>query len=178
MPPTNYANPFTDSDSIKDLLSVVGVDERLDDDADGTVDTDEEIRIHRACNVATARVLRYTQTLYDSEDLITSWSVWQWATVIAAYWVCSRRGNPVAASLQALYDETLEDLTAVKMGLLPIEDIGYKTSLAPVWSNVRVDSHYSIRQLRVERPISERSPSQFPQKTDWLSDVLVEPTIP
>lgn len=178
MPPTTYANPFTDSESIKDLMSVVGVDQRLDDDADGTVDTDEAPRVLRACNVATARVLRYTQTLYDSEDLVNSWSVWHWATVIAAYWLCCRRNNPIPASLQALYDETIEDLTAVKLGLLPIEDIGYKTTLAPLWSNVRIDNNYSIRQLRVQRPISERSPVQFPQKTDTLAEVLVEPNIP
>lgn len=126
-------------------------------------------------SVGTARVNRYCQTNYDPVDLANSWSVWQWATICGAYWLCARRNNAVSASLQALYQEALDDMWAVKSGNLPIEDIGYRNTLSPVWSNVRLDGHYAVRQLRVERPLSERTPAQFPQNLDWLSEWLVEP---
>ena len=127
-----------------------------------------------AVNVGSERVDRFCLTQYDASDLTGSWTVWFWATIVAAYWLMSRRGNAIPASLEAYYQEATQEMILMKQGTLPIPGVPFRNELAPSWSNVRLDGHYSIRQLRVQRPLSERSPAQFPQKTDLLSDILVE----
>jgi hypothetical protein len=128
-----------------------------------------------ACAYGTSYVNRYCQQLYDNTDLVNSWSVWQWASILAANWLCHRRNNAVPASLGDWVEETKDDLKQVKSGKMMIEDIGYRNTLSPIWSNFRVDRTYTLRQLRVERPLSERTNPQFPQNSDVLADFTIEP---
>lgn len=129
-----------------------------------------------ATYTGTAKVNRYLQQMYDSADLALSWSVYNWATVLACQWLCSRRGNPIPSSLVMLLRETLDDLEMVRSGDMVIEDIALRNTLAPCWSNVRLDrSGYSIfKKLRVERSTSDRTRTNFPQKADLL-DALASP---
>lgn len=125
-----------------------------------------------AINLATAKVNRFCQPLYDTEDLATSWSVWQWATAIASHWICARRNNPIPGSLNNMYLESLDELQAVAKRDFPIEDIGYRNNVAAVWSALRMDRRWGVGQLRVERPLSDRTPiKNYRQWTDIAATI-------
>lgn|GEM_PF-1784958 len=159
------ANLYCNETDVQNLLSSIGELARLDDDGTGSV-TNGSAGWIQAANYATARVLAFCQRRYDDIDLATSYMVNEWATVIAAHWLCSRRGNPVPESLQALLASTKEDLQAVKAGSLDVPQIGTRNADKPKWSNVRIDGRYATKQIRVERNNSETTPAQYPQTVD------------
>lgn len=176
MPPAALTYTYCTSADVVALLSVYGVDARLDDDSSGTV-TPEELAYltTNLVNYATSKVNLYAQQLYDSSDLANSWLVNEWATVIACQRLCLRRANPVPKSIEALYEEAVETLVQVRGQQAYIPDIPLRNSQMPTWSNVRVDPWYRVRQIRLERPLSERTPDQFPRNTDWFSNIYTEP---
>ncbi len=128
--------------------------------------------IEIAPNWGTAKVLRMTQTLYDAADLVNSWSVWFWATVIGAHWFCARRGNPVPGSINNYYLETMDELAMVQSQEMIIEGTAYRNDTQATWSALRVDRRWSVKQLRVEATISGRTAPQFPRKWDLSSQVI------
>ena len=168
------ANLYCTQLDIQHLLSVVGTTARLDDDDTGTITTDQQLGMQQAMNYATARVKFYAQPRYDDIGLASSWMANEWATVIATHWLCTRRGNPVPDSLKELMygDGTaanrgvMGDLSEVRKGIGKIPDIGTRNVEWPAWSNMRVDPAYRLRKIRVERPISENTPTQYPQQID------------
>lgn len=174
MPPSELSTVFTDEDSMEGLLSATGRELRVDDDADQTPQNDFTTW---AANIGTARVLTYTATRYEVADLATSWSVWHWATVIACYWLCCRRGNPVPTSLLGLYEETMEELKEVLAGDIMIDDLAMRNIRAPAWSNGRLDDRYAIRKYRIQTPLSESTPIRFPRNVDRGADVVPEPPL-
>lgn len=130
-----------------------------------------------AVGVGTAKVNRYCQPLYETSDLAQSWSVWNWATIFAAHWVCCRRANPIPNSLMNNYLEALDECKAVKTMEFPIEDIGYRNDIMPLWAALRIDQRYSVKKLRVENSLSSRVAPQFPRKVDFPGSIIgsVEP---
>lgn len=167
---------YTDQAEINDLLSENGVNLRLDDDDDAAVDADELVRITpRIVNKATARCNLYLLERYDANQLADSWMVHHWATVIGAYMVCQRRGNVIPESLQQEYDQCIEEMQAVKDGDMSLGDVPQRESDQPTFSNVTIDDRYRVRRVRVQRPISEQSPSAIPQNIHHPSSFTVEP---
>lgn len=167
---------YTSRSEIDDLLSEYGVDLRLDDNDSNSIDTTESARLTtNGLNIATAKCNLYLLERYDASDLYESWIVHHWATVIAARWLCKRRGNPVPESLDDEYDEVIEEMTAVKEGDMSLGDVAQRESDQPTFSNVTMVDHYALRKIRVQRPISEQSPSAIPQNRHYPSDYLVEP---
>ena len=134
----------------------------------------EQAFLTNGCNVGTSWVNRYCQTLYESIDLANSWSVWNWATIKACHWFCARRGNPIPGSLLNLYLEAKDELEQVKAGVMPIEDIGMRNTCFPCWVNLRMDLRFSMKTMRVQRSISDRTPALFPEKVD-LNDQILAP---
>lgn len=175
-------NLFTTQADVEQLLSVVGVTARLDDDDTGAVSAPEQLAMEQARNYATARVKFYCVKKYDDLDLAASWMANEWATVIAAHWICTRRGNPVPDSIKELMygDGTannrgvMGDLADVRAGKATIPDIGTRNVEWPAWSNARVDPAYRLRQIRIQRPISEKTPTQYPQSVDWGAERTIE----
>lgn len=133
--------------------------------------------IGSAVGVGTAKVNKYCQPLYESSDLAQSWSVWNWATIFAAHWVCCRRANPVPNSLMNNYLEAKDECEAVKRMEFPIEDIGYRNDIMPLWAALRIDQRYSVKKLRVESALSSRVAPQFPRRIDFAASIIgsVEP---
>lgn len=125
-----------------------------------------------AINLATAKVNRFCQPLYDVVDLALSWSVWQWATAIACHWVCARRNNPIPGSLNNMYLEALDELMAVRKGEMAVEDIGYRNNIMPMWSALRIDNRWSLKKMRVESGISDRTPATYPRQYDLASQII------
>ncbi len=167
---------LTESD-LQALMSIDGETGRLDDNNDGSISTPpESTYLTAAINWATSKVNFYALSLYSASDLSTSYLVNQWAVVCGAKWLSSRRGNPAPGSFDDLYKETIEDLKLIKTGEYQIPDLGYRAIAWPAWSNVRVDILRTFQRVRVERPISERSPTPYVQHTDTPFDgVFWEP---
>jgi len=175
--PTAFEYLYTTATDVRTLLSAEGVDASLDDDQSGTVSETEETRLTTyAANYATSKVNDYCLGRYDAIDLASSWTANEWATIIAARWVRLRRGNPVPKSLQELFEDVMEDLKAVRTKQYDIQDLAERVSSAPKWSNVRVDVRYRLRQIRVQRPISEQTPPRIPPVSD-LAATLTGPEI-
>ncbi len=124
-------------------------------------------RVAKAISYATSRVKLYCCSRYDDSALATAWSVNRWAMVLAAQWICKRRGQGVPDGIADDVEETMEELKAVKARALDIEDIATRTSSWPSWSNVSIDLTYEINRARVEQSSSEPTPTQYHQFQDW-----------
>jgi hypothetical protein len=135
-------------------------------------------RLIKACQYGTTQVKLYCASRYDDADLLLNagehGSVNRWSTNLAARWLCTRRSQPVPKGLAELVKETLDELKWVRTGSLQIEDIGTRTAGWPFFSNVSLDIGYDYRKLRVEAPLSEATPVQYPQSVDWNSALWVE----
>lgn len=174
MPPPSQATLFCSADDVRDILTALGADSRLDDDGGGTPGAVSDRVMSRALNVGTARVLSYLQPRYATADLVNSWAVNEYAARLAALQVCRHGGQAVPASVKEAADEAVEDLKAIKAGDMVIPDVGVASPDWPAWSNITVDPRYRVRQARVQRGMSERTPTQYPQADDLASDVIWE----
>jgi phage gp36-like protein len=123
----------------------------------------------KACSYATARIKSYCCNRYNDSDLVKSWSVNQWATVIAARWLGKRRYQLATTSIEDDYKEVMEELVKVQCSQLNIEDIGTRTSGWPFMSNISLDLNAYYRKAVVEPAISEPTQTQYPQSIDWSS---------
>jgi hypothetical protein len=178
-PPTFLAPalPYCDESDIQDVLSTIGETGRLDDNDDGTIDPTEQGRVQKAIFYATARVNFYCASRYATADLATCWTINNYATVLACVWLSRRRGNPPPAGLLDLEEEVLTDLKEIRSGDAQLPEIGLRTAAWPAWSNVRIDSLYSLRKVRVQTGVgmSEQTPTPYRRNVDWPSVYVVEP---
>lgn len=181
MPPTPQATLFATQADVEGLLSALGVQSRLDDDSSGAVEVEESGYMQQCLEYATQRVKFYCSVHYATDKLATSWLVNDWATTIAAWWLSARRGNPVPDSLLALYQGddgksgVIGDLIAVRKKLMIIPEIAFRHVDWPAWSNIRVDPRYRIRQIRVQRTMSEQTPPETPRRNvDLQSEYVYE----
>ena len=158
MAPSAQTYQYASRLSIEAILSTEGVEFRLDDDQSGTESATESTFLTTyAIGIATGRVDLFCGSRYQPSDLVNSWPVWHWGTIIAARWLCSRRANPNPDSILMMYDEVMEDLKDVQRGVLSIPDASPRDETWPAWSNVIVDQRYwSEAKVRVQRFISER----------------------
>jgi curved DNA-binding protein CbpA len=172
--PATLAILYCTEEDIQHLLSEAGEQASIDDDGDDALTSFEQANVTRAISYGTTRVNFYCQPLYDTTDLSTSWLANEWATIIASRWLRTRRGNPCPKSLQDMYDEAIKDMEKVKKEEMQIPDIGKRNPDWPAWSNVSVSNAYRFKKIRVERPISERTPTQYPQNPDWGAEFCWE----
>lgn len=117
----------------------------------------------------TSRVKLYCNSRYDDSQLALSGTVCDWATLCAAKWLCTRRAQGCPKSLQADYEEAIEEMRMVQAGQLAIEDIGTRGSDWPTISNVIVNPAYDGMRARVQPAISEGTPTNYGQYLDWNS---------
>lgn len=156
--PTALATQYCTRSDVESVLSVAGVALRLDDDQNATESATETAYLTtQGLNWATSKVNDYCEGRYDIADLAANWTVNEWASILAARWLCLRRCNPIPESVQALYEEAVEQLQQVKAGQYDLGDAAERTTKGPAWSNLRLSLH-RVRKLRVERPISEKTP--------------------
>jgi Ubiquitin-activating enzyme E1 FCCH domain len=128
--------------------------------------------LQQAVMVGTSKVNRFAQPLYNSAQLVNSWSCWNWATICGAQWLCARRNNPIPDSLLNLYLESMDELAMVKAQTMVIEDVAYRNECLPSWVNLRVNRAWSVKQLRAEAGISGRTPVQYPRHWDLSSQII------
>lgn len=164
-----------------DVLALIGAEGeqgRLDDDGSGTVSAGEQAYLTKALSWASGRVNQHCLGRYEASELAASWVVSWWATVIAAYWLCCRRGNPAAGSIKSLYEEAMAELKSVQSGEQPLADAATRASNFPSWSNVTVDRFgHVLRRIRVQRATSDRHDEGQgnPRNYDLLAEHIPRP---
>lgn len=173
--PLALTETYTTQADIQALMSSVGELNVTDDDNDGSQSAAELAFTTKAISWATDRVNFYLQPFHKASELTKSWVVNEWATILACYWLASRRGNPTPSSFDALYKDTIKDLETCASGRMHVPNIAHRDSMWPAWSNVRVNPYYALRKVRVERGISERTTTPYAQNIDRAAEVIVEP---
>jgi phage gp36-like protein len=175
--PENLAYTYTTEEDIEAILGVRGKQAALDDDATGYASADAPYWLNKAIQWASQRVNFYLNGRYEASRLAASWIVNDWATVLACYYLRSRRGNPVPSSLQDLYKATIDDLKQVQSGKVTLPDVATRAGAWPAWSNVRVDHSYPLRKVRVERGTSESRGGRpdYPQDIDLAAEYIERP---
>lgn len=172
--PTDLQYTYCTEADIQALLGADGTTARVDDDGTASQSAAEAEYLSQAIQWATDRCNFYLLGRYPAARLATSWLVNQWCVICAAKWLSSRRGNPPPGVVNDLYEQAVEDMKLVHDGKYDVPNIATRTAQWPFWSNVRVDALYSLRKIRVERPISEKSNTTYPQNADRVADVIVE----
>lgn len=126
---TNPANTYCAIADVQDILSAEGVQLSVDD-APPNVYGDA---IARACN----RVDFFLFRRYEPSELAKSDLVKDWSAVLAAYYLRTRRGNPIPPGLAALLGDALEDMKQVQKGQNEIPGIVMRRSYVPAMSKMR-----------------------------------------
>lgn len=159
---TAYATTIAD---VKNRLSDVGVSLRQDDDQDGSVSgSGTESTAYSSCYTRAAAACDfYLRTHYTSAQLATHQQATEWCTTLAAFFLCSRRGQIVPESLQEQKEEAVEQMKAVHDGAYALVDLQPQSYQAPSWGNPRIDQRYPYRKVRVQTPIGPDKPT--PQHT-------------
>ena len=121
----------------------------------------------------TSKVKLYCNQRYDDSQLALSGTVLDWAVVAAAKFLCTRRAQGCPKSIQADYDEAIEEMRMVQSGQLAIEDIGTRGVDWPTVTNVIVNPAYDGMRARVQQNISEGTPTAYNQFIDWNSAVIL-----
>lgn len=119
----------------------------------------------------TSKVKLYCNQRYDDSQLVLSGMCNDWATIVAAKWLCERRAQGCPKSLKANYDEAIEEMRQVQSGQLSVEDIGTRGIDWPTITNVIVNPGYDGMRARVQPPISEGTPPAYGQYVDWNSAI-------
>lgn len=169
---TTSAGVYCTMGDVEAVLSTEGLTLRMDDDEGGTA-TDAEIEKSYTvfARWAAARIRMYLGGRYDEAELARSWAVNEFASILTAKRCCMRRGNPVPESIKEAFDETMELLKGIKANEMALEDVPERTSNSPSYRNIR-HSRHTLRRNRVERPISEQTPSQRPVVPDLAADYV------
>lgn len=164
--PTNYC---TQAD-IERLLSLEGVQSFGDMDQSGLEDDDVIADvIEQASDEITAKLY----PLYAEAELATCRLVTRWATVLAAFYLCHRRGNTAPQSLHDDYQRIMEPkdglLAQVRDKRMVLPGLAQRSVNVPSFSNLEVDRRYRREKIRVIPTISSPIPSTIEQ------DVTREP---
>ena len=130
-------------------------------------------RLLVGCRKGTSKVKLYCNGRYDDSQLRLSGSVNDWATIVGAKFLCTRRAQGCPTSIQEQYIEALEEMRMVQAEQLQIEDIGTRGADWPTITNVIVNPSYDGMRARVQQHISEGTPTLYPRFVDWNSSVIL-----
>lgn len=173
------ALPYTycDQGDIERLLSPGGLYSRADENGSGIIGTTSQAVIADAINEATETVNFYCWNKHDFGVLASSVWVNRKTAILAAYRICSNRGNPVPDQLVEDAAKVEEDLTRVHDTNFTVPGVALRRQLAPVWSNTRVVPWpYQFRVIRVERNnSSQHNKTSLPQNVDYEEIFFTEP---
>lgn len=173
MPPAALSTLYCEADDVVAFVSQEAADLRLDDDDSQTVNATELTYLATyAANIATSKINDYALGRYAADQLADSWTARDWAIILASHWLAARRYNAVPKSIVDLRREVLEDLKNLKSGQYMLADISERVVNSPRWKNMRVVDRYRLRKIRVERPISDTTPTRLPEATDLVADMI------
>jgi phage gp36-like protein len=157
---------YCDEADMRRLFSVYGVTAFADHDQDG--EPDAEV-VNDCINQATEEVGLYAQQWYTPAQLDTSTLVNRWATTLACYFLCQRRGNGPPQSLADEFARIMARLEQIAAGTLKLPGIAMRDDMRPSMSNLRVDRRYPNSRIRVTPTNSTDAPTRLSQ--DVVSEV-------
>jgi phage gp36-like protein len=157
---------YCDLDDMQRLFSSYGVTAFADHDGDGQDDSE----VTNDCiNQATEEINLYCQQWYEPDDLATSTLVNRWCTVLATFFLCERRGNPVPDSLANEFNRIAAKLEQILAGTLKLPGLAMRDDMRPSMSNLTVDRRYRQSRIRVTEQNSTDAPTRLTQ--DVTTDV-------
>jgi hypothetical protein len=134
------------------VLSYAGLDYRGDHDRDGLADA---VVVSNSIGRASDELQGELTGRYDLTTASSNRLVKAWCAVIAAFYVCQVRGNPVPEILQADFERITgrpDGLVArARSGLFVIPGLPQTSNRAPTWHNLRIDRRYRQEKIRVLR---------------------------
>lgn len=141
---------------------------------DSGVDATTGARLVVGTRKGTSKVKLYCNQRYDDSELRRSGTVLDWAVVVAAKFLCTRRAQGCPKGVAESYEEAIEEMRMVQCGQLSIEDIGTRGVDWPSVSNLTVNPAYDFVRARLQPNISEGTPTAYPQFIDWNSAAWIE----
>ena len=152
---------------VRRLFSAAGVLAFSDHDQDGLSDDDViDDCIEQGSDEITLRL----NHRYNPEDLQSTRLVTRWATVLAVYFLCYRRGNPVPESIDNEFHRLMDPdglLDRIAKGKDQLPGVSLRCDLRPTWSNLKVDRRWPTSKTRVSRVNSSDAPTDLTQDTKW-----------
>lgn len=159
MPATPPPYLLTSQEEIERIWSQDGANLLADDDQDGNA---EPLVWDDIIYEATDTVLMYTQKRYAAENLVSSPWAHRAASIIGAYFLSQRRGNP--ERFETAYQRIMELLEMVLSGKLRIPRVPLSSQQTPSMSTYVVDDRFSQRNIRTVPGLSvgNRTADQLP----------------
>lgn len=158
LPGTRLTYTFTSADDIKRLVSESGV-ENWTDDLMSQSDALTEV-----IEYATLFIRQYTDPLYTDSTIYNNMWVRRNATIIAAYELSVRRGDPgiYGARVQEI-ESRLQD---IQLGMAIIPGATQSANVIAVGQNPVIDNRYFINRNRVRAEASNDTiPNQNTMRT-------------
>ena len=167
---TTAAAAGATSISVTELATVIAAGAQA---RDSGVNAATAARLLVGARKGTSKVKLYCNQRYDDSQLALSGTACDWATIAACKWLASRRAQPCPKSIKADYDEAIEEMKMVQAGQLALEDAGTRGVDWPTVVNVTVNPGYDGMRARVQRNMSEQTPTAFGQFIDWNSAIIL-----
>lgn len=163
--PFTFVGPLlTSREEIERLYSQIGVDIRTPLAEDPDFLLLEEIMCH-----ATETIASYTLSHYETADLVGSAYIRRRATILAAFYLSERKGNP--PQFVAAAKRVMEDLELIRTNKIIIPDARVRAADVPTVHSHRVDDRYLVNKQRV---VASQSTKPYPgqQKYDvpWIGE--------
>lgn len=161
---------YCERGDVEAVLSAEGVEARLDDDTSGAETAAEQYVVTKFIAWCSSWLDMHLLPLYEAAGLAASVVVNEWCALLVARRLCRHRGNSVPQSLETACEEARKDVDAVRRKEMVLPDCHLRRRQGMTFSNVRVDCRYNLRRIRVERPLSDRMPTQYPQVVDRAAE--------
>lgn len=139
---------YTSQTEIERIWSTIGAQYRTDDDGDGSAESGVWNDIIIA---ATDEVNIYVLKWYEPGNLINNLMVRRWASIIGAFLLSQRRGNP--AQFQSEYERVLNFLEEVSSGNKRIPRLPMRDDFTPSMRNYTIDHRFHSTKIRTVRKI-------------------------
>lgn len=150
---------------VEALWSATALVRSVDDDADGTLSATEESYIDRAIERAANRMNSHLEMRYRLIDLATNTWCRDANSLLAAYLLATRRGNPAPDQLQEQYEQLSGDLQEIRNGRLVVPQAGESLETIGTVSNFTVDPRRSHAKVRRVNETSTGSPPSAGRKS-------------
>lgn len=166
--PTNL---YTNRAMVEAVVGVCGVNLRINDSQTTVVSALEETYLDYAIYVGSSEIDLYLSNRYAPAVLLTQFCVWNWATIIAAYYLTMRRCGSAPAQMQWMFEQTTQRLREYQLGLQELAGVPSLASPGISMSNVRMDPRVPFNQMGVEPSISDSTPTAYPQIRNLLATI-------